>query len=104
MADKWCKIIEIRGNQVLITNRYDVDSDEYRMSVTIQATDWIPNSIFGEVKFSLGTSEDAFTSEQLEKFAVFEIIEPIINDKLIPHLINTEMDSDDESMDEGYIL
>ena len=86
MSKKWCKIIEIYGNQVLFTNEYDTDTEESKMSMTIKAYDWVEGCSAGTVKVSVSNSERDFTEEEFDRFTHPDCAEKIIRNDLIPEL------------------
>lgn len=85
MAEKWCEIIEIDGNQVLFTNGWDDDDEEYRITIKIKSEDWVPGCIISEVMTHY-SNDKPFSLETFEKVLNPENAEKVIKNDLLPIL------------------
>lgn len=82
----WCKIVEVCGNLVALTRGYDSDEDRYYIRITIQADDFVPNSVAGEVSFSVYRTGKPFTEEEFSRTYDEDNVQAILEKSILPQI------------------
>lgn len=80
---KWARIEYVDEKQVLITNTFNADDDQYQIAFEIRAADFVPGCAASMVKLKLGRSSEPFAEEKLDLPTV-EMLSNMIHETLVP--------------------
>jgi len=80
---KWCKIFEVDGNQVLVTNTLNSDNDKFEIRVAVQGDDFFKDSGLSEVAVVIGNSEKPFPDDFIEGLPDLRVTD-LVKQSLLP--------------------